>query len=164
MRAQQRQDQLGKNPIRERLRELFSELKTYTDEKKDKLGEIEAINKRLQEVNRELEKQRKNVHPIYNEEAKLEKGIKELQQSLQTNSWSRADEARIVKEIAQVENSRPFFSQIEKLRGQAKALKEEREAVKQTLNGPNKIIASLKQRISEQKGEETKFDSSKKLQ
>ena len=82
MRTQQRQDQLGKNPIRERLRELFSELKTYTDEKKDKLGEIEAINKKLQEVNKELEKQRKNVHPIYNEEAKLEKGIKELQQSL----------------------------------------------------------------------------------
>ena len=82
MRASLRQDQLGKNPIRDRLRELFSELKTYTDEKKEKLGEVEAINKRMQELNRELDKQRKNVHPIYNEEAKLEKGIKELQQRL----------------------------------------------------------------------------------
>ena len=53
----------------------------------------------MQDVNRELEKQRKNVHPIYNEEAKLEKGIKELQQRLQTNSWSKADESRLVKEI-----------------------------------------------------------------
>jgi len=30
------------------------------------------------DVNHELEKQRKLVHPIYNEEDKLEKGVKEL--------------------------------------------------------------------------------------
>mmetsp|Transcript_25986 Transcript_25986/g.34794 ORF Transcript_25986/g.34794 Transcript_25986/m.34794 type:complete len:160 (-) Transcript_25986:1376-1855(-) len=116
------------------------------------------------EVNRELDKQRKNVHPIYNEESKLEKGKKELQHRLQTNSWSKHDEARLVKEIAQVENSKPFFAKIEKLRAQISALKEEREGVKSSLAGPNKIIASLKQRITDQKGEENKFDCSKKLQ
>jgi len=92
-------------------------------------------------VNRELDKQRKNVHPIYNEESKLEKGKKELQHRLQTNSWSKHNEARLVKEISQVENSKPFFAKIEKLRAQISALKEEREGVKSSLAGPNKIIA-----------------------
>lgn len=63
-----------------------------------------------------------------------------------------------------MQNSRPFFKKIEMLRAQIAALKEEKEGIKQLLNEPNKIIASLKARISEQKGAETTFDSSAKVQ
>lgn len=44
------------------------------------------------DVNRELDKQRKNIHPIYNEADKLEKGIKELENRLQTHSWAKPEE------------------------------------------------------------------------
>lgn len=124
MRADQREEQLGKKPIKAKLRELFDELKTYTDEKREKLDQVDAITKEINEVNHEVEKQRKNVHPVFNEESKLEKGIRELERKLQTHSWSRQDEKKIIKEIEQVQNSRPFFSKIERLRAQIAELKE----------------------------------------
>jgi len=63
-----------------------------------------------------------------------------------------------------VQASRPFFVKIEQFRPKAEELKQEREAVKNGLAGPNRIIASLKARIDDQKASEVKVDSSKKLQ
>lgn len=54
IRALMKTGQLGKNPIRDQLRELFSELKTYTDEKKVKLAQIERINDQMMHLDREL--------------------------------------------------------------------------------------------------------------
>ena len=81
-RATMRDGQTGRNPIRDELRELFGELSNYNQEKKEKLAEIEGINKKMQDKNRKLEQERKNVHPIYNEESKLDKGVKELEHRL----------------------------------------------------------------------------------
>ena len=44
-------------------------------------------------------KVRKSVHPIYNDETKLEKGVKELEKRLCTTNWNRIDEAKLIKEI-----------------------------------------------------------------
>ena len=40
-----KEGQLGRNPIKDKLRELFSELNQYQDEKKVKLGEIEGVTR-----------------------------------------------------------------------------------------------------------------------
>ena len=116
--------------MKEQLRELFGELDQYNQEKKDRFAEIEGINRKLTNVNRELERVHKSVHPVYNDETKLERGVRELEQRLQTNNWSKGDEARLVKEIEQVKESRPIFAKIEKLRQQINTIKEEREQVK----------------------------------
>ena len=39
------------------------------------------------------------MHPIYNDETKLEKGVKELEKRLATTNWSRIDEGKLIKEI-----------------------------------------------------------------
>jgi len=39
------------------------------------------------------------VHPIYNDEAKMARGLKELDKRLTTTSLSRAEEALLIKEI-----------------------------------------------------------------
>jgi hypothetical protein len=39
------------------------------------------------------------VHPIYNDEAKMTRGIKELEKRLTTTSLARAEEALLIKEI-----------------------------------------------------------------
>ena len=43
MHATQREEQLGKMPIKAKLRELFDELKTYSDERKEKFTQMDAV-------------------------------------------------------------------------------------------------------------------------
>ena len=61
---------------------MFGELRHLNDTKKEKLAEIESFNNKMAELDRELQKVRKLVHPIYNEESKLEAGVKELNHRL----------------------------------------------------------------------------------
>jgi len=117
----------------------------------------------MQQVNKEIEKLRKNVHPVYNEEHLIQKGVKELELRLQTNNWSRQDEMRLIKEIEQVKESKPYFAKIEKIRKQYTELKEQREAIKQSMAPTNKIINSLKERVSKIKAQESVFDNAKQL-
>ena len=56
------------------------------------------------------------MHPVYNDETKLERGVRELEHRLQTNNWSKGDEARLVKEIEQVKESRPLFAKLEQIK------------------------------------------------
>lgn len=51
-------------------------------EKKECFGRIEQVESKISNLDRELQKVRKNVHPVYNEESKLEKGVKELDKRL----------------------------------------------------------------------------------
>ena len=81
--------QHGRNPIQMELKELFGELSQYSQEKKERLNEIEVLNQKMQVLDRDLQKQRKNVHPVYNEEAKLESGVKELEHRLCTHAWGK---------------------------------------------------------------------------
>ena len=67
-------------------------------------------------MDKDLQKVRKNVHPIYNEESKLEKGVKELERRLTTTNWSRTDELKLIKEIEQVKASKPYFVKIAAIR------------------------------------------------
>ena len=60
---------------------------------------MEEVDRQIVALDRDLQKVRKNVHPIYNEESKLEKGVKELEKRLSTTNWSRQDEAKLIKEI-----------------------------------------------------------------
>ena len=123
MRAAIKDGQSGRNPIKEQLRELFSELDQYNQEKKDRFAEIEGINKKLNKTYWELEKVHKKVHPVYNDETKLERGVRELEHRLQTNNWSKGDEARLIKEIEQVKESRPVFEKIEQTKQQIDMIK-----------------------------------------
>ena len=100
---------------------------------------------------------------MYNEESKLNAGVKELEQRLQTNAWSKNDEAKMIKEIEQVKASKPFFKKIEAIRAQIAAVKEQREEAKKALTPTNKIISSLKEKIGSVKKNETVFDERKKL-
>ena len=124
---------------------------------------MEVLNKKMMDVNRELDKHRKNVHPVYNDINKLDKGVKELEMRLQTNSWKPADEKALMREIEQVKSSKPIFVKIEEQRAKIAELKEQREAVKASLTPTNKIVNSLKERIGKVKGEESVYDKEKQL-
>lgn len=139
-RSKMRDGQQGRNPIRDELRELFGELTVLNQEKKEKLAEVEAYSSRMQNLDRELQKAKKNVHPIYNESSKLEQGVRELEHRLQTNAWSKADEAKLIKEIEQVKESKPFFKKVDAIKKQIADEKEKREEVKKLLTPTNKII------------------------
>lgn len=117
--------QQGRAPIRESLRDLFSELNHYSGEKKEKLAQIERINNEINDLQRAVTKEQKNVHPVYNEEAKIAKGVKDLERRLQTQSHSRAEEERLIKEIEKVKESKPFFAKIAALRAQVAEKREE---------------------------------------
>lgn len=155
--------QVGKNPIREKLNELFGELNIINAEKKEKLGQMEVLNKKMQDVNRELDKHRKAVHPVYNSLDKLEKGVKELEQTLMTHSWKRAEEKGLMNEIEQVKSSRKIFVKIEEERAKLAELKQQREAIKTSLTPVSQIVNALKEKIGQVKGQESVYDKEKQL-
>jgi len=68
---------------------------------------------------------------------------------------------KLIKEIEQVKESRPFFKKIEKVRAQITQLKEDREAIRQAMAPTNKIINSLRDKITKVKSNETVFDKDK---
>ena len=84
--------QQARNPVKDQLTELFRELRVYTDQKKEIHAKMEAINHKIQDQERNRAKEQKNVHPIYNEESKMSRGIKELEKRLHTTSLARAEE------------------------------------------------------------------------
>jgi phosphoglycerol transferase MdoB-like AlkP superfamily enzyme len=103
------------------------------------------------------------VHPIYNDETKLEKGVKELEKRLTTTNWSRTDEAKLMKEIDQVKSSKPFFEKIAKIRAKIADLRTKKDEIRNEMAPTNKIINSLKGRIDKVKSEESVFDKDKQL-
>lgn len=106
---------------------------------------------------------RKNVHPVYNEAEKLGPGVQALEHRLHTVTWSKQDEARLIKEIELVKNSAPFFKKIEGVRARIADLRAQREAVKKSIEPTNKIIGRLKDRIDTVKKSESVFVNEKKL-
>lgn len=42
---------------------------------------------------------RKKLHPIYNDETKIEKGVKEIETRLMTNSWDKYMEKHLMSQI-----------------------------------------------------------------
>ena len=69
------------------------------------------------------------MHPIYNEENKMARGIKELEKRLHTTSLVRAEEQLIIKEINQVKESVPYFKKIEGINKKIAEFKKERVEV-----------------------------------
>ncbi len=124
---------------------------------------MEVLNKKMQDVNRELDRHRKAVHPVYNSLDKLEKGVKELEQTLMTHSWKRAEEKSLINEIEQVKSSKKIFVKIEEERAKLAELKQQREVIKTSLTPVNQIVNALKEKIGQVKSQESVYDKEKQL-
>jgi archaellum component FlaC len=57
----------------------------------------------------------KQCHPIYNTVDDLEKGQKILNKRIETNTLTSQKERELIKEIAQIKNSKPLIIQKQKL-------------------------------------------------
>lgn len=110
--------QVGRGPIREKLRELFTELNEYQEEKKRKLADAEKLEQRIQNLEKDRQRRLKDVHPLYNRSELVKKGIKELEKRLHTSTLTREEEKRVIRDIEKVRNSVPIFEKIDKLRDQ----------------------------------------------
>ena len=64
------------------MKELFTELKVYTDEKKEELLKVNVIDKKIQDLDRDRQRELKKVHPVYNSTEKIKSGLKELNRRL----------------------------------------------------------------------------------
>jgi|688.fasta_scaffold146734_3 chromosome segregation ATPase len=81
--------QQARNPIQKELKSHFEELKIYTEKKRLIYANIEKLESQSTDLSKQRDKLRLNVHPIYNNIDKLEKGVKELERRLTTQSLAR---------------------------------------------------------------------------
>ena len=107
--------------------------------------------------------EQKNIHPIYNDREKLERGINELEKRLHTQSISRAEENSIIKEIKQVKESDVYFQKIDDINEKIKDLRKQRSEVHADLSPIIKIANQIKDKISKVKEEDNVFGNEKKL-
>ena len=70
--------QVGRGPIRDKLRELFTELNEYQEEKKRKLADAEKLEQRIQALEKDRQRRLKDVHPQFNRSELVKTGIKQL--------------------------------------------------------------------------------------
>ena len=103
------------------------------------------------------------MHPIYNDQAKIDRGIRELEKRLHTTSLARAEEAIIIKEIKQVKDSVPYFKKMDAINRKISDLKKERAEIQADLPQINKIAGSIKAKISKVKESDNGFANEKKL-
>ena len=155
--------QQGRNPIKEKLDELFKELKVYSTQKKEINAKIEGINRQIGDQERARTAEQKNIHPVYNDQDKLDRGIKELEKRLTIMSISRQDENAIIKEIKQVKESGVYFKKIEQINDRIKGLKKQRDEVRADLTPIIKISNQIKDKIDKVKQEDSVFGNEKKL-
>jgi len=64
---------------------------------------------------KEIAKLNKQCHPTYNTLDDLEKGQKILNRRIETNTLTSANEKALIKEITQIQNSKPLILQKQKL-------------------------------------------------
>ena len=107
--------------------------------------------------------EQKNIHPIYNDREKLERGINELEKRLHTQSISRAEENSIIKEIKQVKESDVYFQKIDDINEKIKDLRKQRSEVHADLSPIIKIANQIKDKISKVKEDDNVFGNEKKL-
>ena len=107
--------------------------------------------------------EQKNIHPIYNDREKLERGINELEKRLHTQSISRQEENSIIKEIKQVKESDVHFQKIDDINEKIKELRNQRSEVHADLSPIIKIANQIKDKISKVKEEDNVFGNEKKL-
>ena len=107
--------------------------------------------------------EQKNIHPVYNDREKLERGINELEKRLHTQSISRAEENSIIKEIKQVKESDVYFQKIDDINEKIKDLRKQRSEVHADLSPIIKIANQIKDKISKVKEEDNVFGNEKKL-
>ena len=103
--------------------------------------------------------EQKNIHPVYNDREKLERGINELEKRLHTQSISRAEENSIIKEIKQVKESDVYFQKIDDINEKIKDLRKQRSEVHADLSPIIKIANQIKDKISKVKEEDKVFFS-----
>ena len=76
---------------------------------------VEKVEQKIQALEAEKRKQRRNIHPEYNTVELLNKGLKDLDKRMTQHTISKNEETRIMREMDQIKKSRPVFDEIEKL-------------------------------------------------
>jgi chromosome segregation ATPase len=149
--------QQARNPIKKELSEQFAELKIFSDKKVAILAKIESIESQIKDLNKQRDKLRQQVHPIYNDAGSLAAGVKALERRLTTESLDRYTELKIVKEIEQVKKSQPLFDEIDKLTKKMEAKKAEKQQASVELPELSKVIKKIKTVIDSIKEREKVF-------
>lgn len=93
-------------------------MKIWTQKKREILLKIERINKTIAEMDREKVTLLKQVHPIYNSLALLDKGVREIEKRMETSTLSRAEESRAIADITKIKNSKSILNKIDTIREQ----------------------------------------------
>ena len=74
--------QQGRYPIKQQLKEHYDELNIYNAQKKEKLVEVDKIDKVILNLERDKARELKRVHPMYNSVELIKSGLKELNRRL----------------------------------------------------------------------------------
>ncbi len=154
---QLRSGQQGKGGVSKELRGHFDALKEWQDKKREIFAAREKIDKQINEINRERDKLAKRCHQVYNTIDQLEKGVKQLEKRLTTNTLSAADEKLLIQEIEKVKNSKPHLEKREQLRAQIDQLREEQKQASTGLPEINKMLAGIRKQIDGVKSKEQVF-------
>ena len=103
------------------------------------------------------------MHPVYNRADKVKQGIKDLEKRMTTTTMSRAEENKTIKEIETIKQSEAVFKELEKIQNQIDELKAQKKSLYEEMTPTNKILGQLRDKITEVKKNESKYDNSKQL-
>lgn len=121
----------------------------------------ETADKEIQDLVREISKLTAKCHPTYNTLEDLDKGQKILNRRIETNTLTSQKEKEIIKEIAQIKNSKPLIEQKIKLQRQIDELREKQKKDSEELPNINKILGGIQQRIEAVKKQHSEIDGQK---
>ena len=140
---------------------MRTEKNIYYNEKKEGMLKVEKVEQKIQALEAEKRKQRRNIHPEYNTVELLNKGLKDLDKRMTQHTISKNEETRIMREMDQIKKSRPVFDEIEKLNQQVIELKKEKQEVYDSLAPTKKIIAQIQEKISKVQKQDDEFEDDK---
>lgn len=102
-------EQNGKGAGWRELKEYYADQKVYKAQKRSIMQLRETADREIQDLVREISKLTSKCHPTYNTLDDLDKGQKILNRRIETNTLTSQKEKEIIKEIAQIKNSKPLI-------------------------------------------------------
>lgn len=154
-------EQNGKGIMWREMKELFDEQKIYLAQKREIMSMRETADMEIQDLVREMQKLAKQCHPIYNTLEDLEKGKKILSRRLETTSMTGQQEKALIKEITQIDNSRPIIVQRLKLQKKVDELRQKQRKDSEQLPQIKKVLDTINQKIKSVKGQQTAVEDIK---
>jgi uncharacterized coiled-coil DUF342 family protein len=100
------------------MKEKFDRLGQLNKRKKKIYEEMDAAQANNGELTRRRELLNKKIHKQWNTSELVPKGIKEIRKKLETTSGTHNDEARLIKEIKVLQDSLPFIKEKEEIDAQ----------------------------------------------